>query len=128
MFNKLALLILVFAGVFFAGPYTDYCLDQSDPCFQSNCYKVSGNWASNPDTGKMDCIYDTSAYSDSQIQSAFGTCIQESDKCEQMMESGKSYSSSGPSGNSDTSSPSCCGSPLVLVTMALLAVFVRSKD
>jgi hypothetical protein len=98
MFKKIPLLMLIMAGVFFAGPYTEYCLDQTDPCFQSNCYKVEGSWETNPETGKSDCMYDTAIYSDSQMQSAFATCLAESDRCEQMMSQGQAYSYSSSSG------------------------------
>jgi hypothetical protein len=118
MFRKIALLMLAFAGMFFAGAYTEYCLDQTDPCFQANCYKVAGTWENNPDSGKNDCMYDLNAYTDADVSSAFSTCIAESDRCEQMMESGGSYSYS-PSGQASggSSSGGCCGSAFVLLSI-----------
>jgi hypothetical protein len=126
MFKKISLLVLALIGVFFAGTYTEYCLDQTDPCFQSNCYKVNGEWATNPDTGKVDCMYDTASYTDEQINSAFATCIAESARCEQDMESGSSYTYT-PSGSSGSSSSACCGSAFVLLGVVGFSCFAQMR-
>ena len=125
LMNKIALLFLVFAGTIFAGQYTTYCLDQTDPCFQANCYKVNGNWGNNPSTGKVDCMYDTRAYSSAQVNTAFATCIAESNRCEQLMEAGNTYTYT-PSGSSPNSSGGgCCGS-IIFIGALIGCVYLRS--
>ena len=126
MHKKAILIFALLAGAIFAGQYTSYCLDQTDPCFKSNCYKVNGNWEANPSTGKSDCMYDTSAYSDAQIDSAFAQCIAESGKCEQAMEAGGAYAYPGSS-SSGSSSGSFCGPAFVLLGVAGIAGYASMK-
>ncbi len=117
--KMLIVLVAIMAGVF-AGPYTEYCIQQTDPCFQSNCYKVNGNWAVQDD-GTYDCMYDTSAYSDYEVQSAFADCIAQEEECEQAMAAAGNYSQPG------MSPAARCGPALMFAGIAGAAVFARRK-
>ncbi len=125
MIGKTSILVLALAGLFFAGPYTEYCYEQQNPCFESNCYKVEGTWEMNPDTGKIDCMYDTVKFSDAQMKAAFSTCLAGEQACEQEMAAGGSYTYQPSGSGSSSSSGGCCGPALILASIAGLAVFCR---
>jgi len=119
VFKKIFILALLLAGALFA--YSDYCLNQADPCFQANCYKVAGSWEYDSSAGAYDCVYDSTVYSDAEAEDAFSTCFDQVEQCE---ESGDSYTPT----TSASSNGMCCGSSFILLGTLFFVGYIKFRN